>query len=63
MFTLGDTFRKWFTRPEICFFTGDYILDVDEVKPSPKPMFRVAKNLSSKYPYSTSATRARISSW
>jgi phosphoglycolate phosphatase-like HAD superfamily hydrolase len=46
LFTMGDTFAKWFTRPEICFFTGDYILSVDEVKPSPKPMFKVARNLS-----------------
>jgi phosphoglycolate phosphatase-like HAD superfamily hydrolase len=50
MFTMGDVLRKWFKRPEICFFTGDYILSVDEVKPSPKPMFKVAKNLSPKYP-------------
>jgi phosphoglycolate phosphatase-like HAD superfamily hydrolase len=50
MFTLGDTFGKWFQRPELCFFTGDYILDMDEVKPSPRPMLKVAKNLSSEYP-------------
>ncbi len=50
LFTLGETFTKWFTRPEICLFTGDYLLDVDEVKPSPKPMLKVAKNLDLKDP-------------
>ena len=50
LFTLGDTFKKWFTKPEICFFTGDYILDAEEVKPSPKPMFKVARSLDSDGP-------------
>jgi phosphoglycolate phosphatase-like HAD superfamily hydrolase len=50
LFTLGDTFRKWFRRSELCLFTGDYLLDVEEVKPSPKPMYRVANNLDAKNP-------------
>jgi len=50
LFTMGDTFKKWFTKPEICIFTGDFILDVEEVKPSPKPMFKVARSLNSDGP-------------
>ncbi|MGI0092418.1 MAG: HAD family hydrolase, partial [Nitrososphaerales archaeon] len=45
IFTLGDTFARWFTKPELCLFTGDYILDMEEAKPSPKPMINVAKKL------------------
>lgn len=48
--TLGDTFRNWFSRPEICLFTGDYLLEVDEVKPSPKPMLKIARELDSNDP-------------
>ncbi|MDG6907353.1 MAG: HAD family hydrolase [Nitrososphaerota archaeon] len=50
LFTLGKTFSKWFTRPEICMFTGDYLLNVEEVKPSPKPMFRISRILNSSNP-------------
>lgn len=50
MFTLGESFQKWFRRPEICLFTGDYILETEEVKPSPRPMLKVAGNLPRKGP-------------
>ena len=50
MFTMGESFREWFRRPEICLFTGDYILESEEVKPSPKPMLKVAENLPRKGP-------------
>jgi phosphoglycolate phosphatase-like HAD superfamily hydrolase len=43
--TLGDSFQRWFRRSDLCLFTGDYILDVEDVKPSGKPMLKVAKNL------------------
>jgi hypothetical protein len=46
--TLGQIFEKWFCNPEICMFTGDHILDIEEVKPSPKPMLKLAEKLPDK---------------
>ena len=48
--TLGTIYSKWFVDPEICLFTGDYMLNTEEVKPSPKPMLRVASKLSKSAP-------------
>lgn len=48
--TMGASFTKWFTRPEICLFTGDYSLDSTETKPSPKPLLNVKSRLTDKYP-------------
>jgi phosphoglycolate phosphatase-like HAD superfamily hydrolase len=50
LFTMGDSFQKWFRKPELCLFTGDYILEEEEVKPSAKPMLKVASRLSSESP-------------
>ena len=50
MHTLGTSYCKWFLDPEICLFTGDYMLNTEEVKPSPKPMLRVASKLSKSAP-------------
>ena len=49
IFTLGDSYRKWF-NPDLCLFTGDYLLEVEEVKPSAKPMIKVAKMVDSNRP-------------
>ncbi len=46
--TLGELFRNFFPNPGICLFTGDYMLDVEEVKPSPKPMLKIANALKDK---------------
>ena len=48
IYTLGDSY-KWF-NPDICLFTGDYLLEVEEVKPSAKPMIKVAKLVDSNDP-------------
>lgn len=48
--TLGQICANWFTIPEICLFTGDYLLNVEEVKPSPKPMLKVASVLPKEKP-------------
>jgi phosphoglycolate phosphatase-like HAD superfamily hydrolase len=45
LYTLGDSFKSWFRRPELCLFTGDYILNVEDVKPSAEPMLKIASNL------------------
>ena len=50
IYTLGNSYRSFFPDPEICLFTGDYILNTDEVKPSPKPMLKVANKLSKTSP-------------
>ena len=47
IYTLGSSYSNWFRDPGICLFTGDYMLDAEEVKPSPKPMLRVAAKLPS----------------
>ncbi|MGI0081527.1 MAG: HAD family hydrolase, partial [Nitrososphaerales archaeon] len=46
--TLGKQFLNFFSNPEICLFTGDHILNAKEMKPSPKPMLRVARALKNK---------------
>lgn len=46
--TLGKQFQNFFPNPEICHFTGDYLPDAEEAKPSPKPMLKVAKGLKDK---------------
>lgn len=50
LYTLGSSFTKWFTKPSICLFTGDYSLDSTETKPSPKPLLRVKDQLLDTYP-------------
>jgi len=50
--TLGSLFGKYFTNPSLCLFTGDYLLNSEEVKPSPKPMLRVASALVNGQPQS-----------
>ena len=50
IYTLGNSYRSFFPDPEICLFTGDYMLNIEEVKPSPKPMLKVAAKLSKKSP-------------
>lgn len=46
--TLGKQFQNYFANPEICHFTGDYLLDDEEAKPSPKPMLKIANALKDK---------------
>ena len=46
--TLGEQFLNFFSNQETCLFTGDYLLDAEEVKPSPKPMLKVARALKNK---------------
>lgn len=48
IYTLGDSY-KWF-NPKLCLFTGDYLLEVEEVKPSAKPMIRVGRMIDSELP-------------
>jgi phosphoglycolate phosphatase-like HAD superfamily hydrolase len=48
--TMGSSFTKWFTKPAICLFTGDYSLDSTETKPSPKPLLKVKGQLPDTYP-------------
>jgi len=43
--TLGRLFHEYFRRKEICIFTGENLLDKEEVKPSPRPMLRLAEAL------------------
>jgi phosphoglycolate phosphatase-like HAD superfamily hydrolase len=47
--TLGRLFHEFFRRQEICVFTGENLLDIDEVKPSPRPMFRVGEALQDRH--------------
>lgn len=50
LYTMGSSFTKWFTKPSICMFTGDYSLDSTETKPSPKPLLKVKYQLPDGYP-------------
>lgn len=50
LYTMGSYFTKWFTKPSICMFTGDYSLDSSETKPSPKPLLKVKDQLRDGYP-------------
>ena len=44
--TLRDLYTTFFPNTSLCLFTGDYLLNAEEVKPSPKPMLRVASALA-----------------
>ena len=43
--SMGRLFHEFFRRQELCVFTGENLLDKEEVKPSPRPMFKVAAAL------------------
>ncbi|MHB8701260.1 MAG: HAD family hydrolase [Nitrososphaerales archaeon] len=45
IFSLGRLFDLYFKDRTICVFTGDYLLDSEELKPAPKPMLRLASAL------------------
>jgi len=48
IFSLGNLYSSCFTDQSICKFTGDYLLNSDEVKPSPRPMLQISSALKEK---------------
>ena len=46
--TLGQVFADYFQRPDLCVFTGENLLNTEEVKPSPKPLLRVLEALQTR---------------